>query len=165
MGSVWDEVGHGQGPGTGRGGSFGWLGFAVRQSLVFLGLGSTFSTHSCFPAASPCSEAGAVGRLREEGEVGAAAGGVSRQLEWRIDWGLWENKPCFHWRRLCRRGNLTQTVQLPKTTGTIVLVALVELSLTLAAAGGGRTLGQELGEAVVFSVKAVSAVFQFHWDP
>lgn len=78
---VWDEEGRGQEPG----GSFGWMGFAVTQSLVFLVLGSTFSIHSCFPAASPCSEAGAAGRLREEGEVGAAAGGVSRQLEWRID--------------------------------------------------------------------------------
>lgn len=26
---VWDEVGHGQEPGTGRGDSFGWLGFSV----------------------------------------------------------------------------------------------------------------------------------------
>lgn len=73
---VWDEVGHGQEPGTGRDGSFGWLGLAITQSLVFLGLGSNFSTHSCFPAASPCSEAGATGRLSEGGEVGAAAGGV-----------------------------------------------------------------------------------------
>lgn len=81
-----------------------------------------------------------------------------RQLEQRIDWALWENKRCFHLRRLCRKGDLTQPVHLPRTTGTIVLVALVELSLTLPAAGGGRTLGQELGEAVMISVKAVSAL-------
>lgn len=150
-------MGHGQEPGTGRGGSFGWLGLAVTQSLVFLGLGSTFSTHSCFPAASPCSEAGATGRLRGRRSGGCSWRGL-RQLEQRIDWALWENKRCFHLRRLCRKGNLTQPVHLPRTTGTIVLVALVELSLTLPAAGAGRTLGQELGEAVMISVKAVSAL-------
>lgn len=84
-------------------------------------------------------------QLREEGEVGAAAGGVSRLLEQRIDWGLWENKPCFHSRRLCRKGNLTPLVQLPRTTGTIVLVALVGLSLALPAAGGGRNWGRNWG--------------------
>lgn len=35
---LWDEVGHG----TGRGGSFGWLGLAPRQSLVFLALQHLF---------------------------------------------------------------------------------------------------------------------------
>lgn len=117
------------------------------------------------------------GRLREEGEVGAAAGGVSRQPEWRIDWGLWGNKPCFHLGRLCRKGNLAQPVQLPRTTGTIVLVALVELSLTLPAAGGGRGLGQELGQVLMFSVKAGLAlvlscsllcsagIHEDSWDP
>lgn len=71
------------------------------SSLAFLGLGSTFSKCSCFPAASPCSKAGAIGRLREEGEGGAAVGGVSRQLELRQDLGLWplyfwEDKTCIH---------------------------------------------------------------------
>lgn len=119
----------GMGHGTGRGG-FSWLGLSIILSLVLLGLGSIFSMCSCFPASSPCSEAGAVGRVREEGEGGAAVGGgfpgsLNQEKTWAC--GLCisgKTRLAFTWLqksslRVQERKSLKAPVQLHGTTGTI----------------------------------------------
>lgn len=101
-----------------------------------------------------CSKAGAIGRSREE-EGGAAVEEVSRQLE--LGKKLEPVASAFLGKQsllslgfrkvlwVCRKGNLVGPLSLCSCTAEqLCWVAFVELSVTLPAAGGGRTLGQRL---------------------
>lgn len=143
--------GEGLGDGTGRGVLLCPAGLKCSTVPNVAGTSQHLFTLQLFS----CSKVGAIDRSREEGEGGAAVEDVSRQLE--LGKKLEPMASAFLGKqgllslgfrkvlRVCRKGNLVRPLSLCSCTAEqLCWVAFVELSVTLPAAGGGRTPRQQL---------------------